>query len=337
MGVRLGFIWLVGVRDLQWRRRRFVMAALATSLVFAITLLLAGTARSFSVEVDRVVDSVGADGFVVQLSQKGPFMSPQPFDATIVDTVRATKGVTAAAPVVSIVQPEMYLFGFAFPGDNPASGRAFVDARLNRRVDDRLRVGASELDVSRVTHGRTVLGGQPLVQTTVADAQKAVFGGNNLITSVAVRGKPASLPLGYKFVSRNTAADDFLRPIDVVMRTIALLSFLLWVVAAAIVGSVVYVSTLERVRDISVFKATGAATRDILAALVVQAVLLSLGAAVVAIALAYAISPAFPMPVTFAGELLLMIPGVGALIGLVASAAGLRRAVRVDPALAMGG
>ena len=33
---------------------------------------------------------------------------------------------------------------------------------------------------------------------------------------------------------------------------------LLWIVAACIVGSIVYVSAIERTRDFAVFKATGA-------------------------------------------------------------------------------
>ena len=35
-------VWLVGVRDLQFRRRRFMIAVLATSVVFAMTLIMAG-------------------------------------------------------------------------------------------------------------------------------------------------------------------------------------------------------------------------------------------------------------------------------------------------------
>jgi hypothetical protein len=31
-------MWRVALRDLQWRRRRFVIAVLATSLVFGMTL-----------------------------------------------------------------------------------------------------------------------------------------------------------------------------------------------------------------------------------------------------------------------------------------------------------
>jgi putative ABC transport system permease protein len=35
-------MWLVSLRDLQWRRRRFLIAVAATALVFAMSLLMAG-------------------------------------------------------------------------------------------------------------------------------------------------------------------------------------------------------------------------------------------------------------------------------------------------------
>lgn len=334
---QLGFIWLAGFRDLRWRRRRFAIAGFATALVFSITLLLAGTAESFRVEISRVLDDIGADGYVVQASQRGPFMSPQPFSTDIVDEISQSPGVTEAEPLISIIQPDMYLFGISeFGGLAAAPGNAIVDRRVNAKAGGNYRVGASEFIVSQITKGQTVLGGQPLVRLSVADAQKAIFGGLPLMTSVAVKGTPTSLPAGFKFVDRAQAARDFMRPIDVVTKTIQLVSVMLWIAAAAIVGSVVYISTLERTRDISVFKAIGASTRSVLVALVVQAVTVSLAAAGVAIALAYALAPAFPMPVSFPARLSGLIPAIGVVVGLGASIAGLRRAVKVDPALAMG-
>jgi hypothetical protein len=39
-------MWRVAPRDLQWRRRRFVIAVLATSLVCGMTLPMAGADAS---------------------------------------------------------------------------------------------------------------------------------------------------------------------------------------------------------------------------------------------------------------------------------------------------
>ena len=47
---------LAAWRDLQWRRRRFLIAVLGTALVFAMTLVLAGLSAAFVNEVDRTID-----------------------------------------------------------------------------------------------------------------------------------------------------------------------------------------------------------------------------------------------------------------------------------------
>jgi putative ABC transport system permease protein len=257
-------------------------------------------------------------------------MSPRPFGTDQIEAIAQTPGLRSATPLVSLIQPDMYLIGF---GSGPVS----VDERLNLKVGDPVLIGAETMTVARVTHGHTVLGGQPVVVIPVRDAYDALFAGNRVVTSVAVNGEPtAALPDGFVYVARPDATADLLRPLNVVRNTIRLVSLLLWFAAAAIVGSVVYISTLERTRDLSVFKATGASTADLLAALVLQAVLTAVGASVAAIGLAYALAPAFPAAVSFPARILALLPTVAVLIGLLASGAGLRRAARVDPALAMG-
>jgi putative ABC transport system permease protein len=47
--------------------------------------------------------------------------------------------------------------------------------------------------------------------------------------------------------------------------------------------------------------------------------------------------PLFPMRVVVPTSAFLLLPVVGVVIGLLASAAGMRRAVTIDPALAFGG
>ena len=54
-------MWRVALRDLQWRRRRFVIAVLATSLVFGMTLLMTGADASLHNEGRRIVAVLGAD------------------------------------------------------------------------------------------------------------------------------------------------------------------------------------------------------------------------------------------------------------------------------------
>jgi len=128
-----------------------------------------------------------------------------------------------------------------------------------------------------------------------------------------------------------------MRPLKVAVGAITVVAFLLWIVAVLIVGSLVYLSALERLRDFAVFKAIGVPTRQILVGLALQAVVVALLAAVVGVILAQLLAPLFPMLVVVPTSAYLVLPVIAIAIGLLASIAGLRRAVAVDPALAFGG
>ncbi len=78
-----------------------------------------------------------------------------------------------------------------------------------------------------------------------------------------------------------------------------LMAGLLWVVAALIVGSMIYVSAIERTRDFAVFfKAVGVPARSILGGLAVQAVIVAVLAALLGGVLSVVLGPPlFPMRV----------------------------------------
>src|SRR5258708_13250553 len=108
-----------------------------------------------------------------------------------------------------------------------------------------------------------------------------------------------------------------MRPTKIAVEAITMVAVLLWIVAALIVGGVVYLSALERMRDFAVFKAIGVSTRSILGGLVSQAVVVAVLAAVFGAALSRLLAPLFPMNViepVLAYPLLAVIPvGVGLL------------------------
>ena len=92
------------LRDLQWRKRRFVIAIVGTGLVFAMTLVLTGLANGFRVEATRTVDSLGVDAFLVKPGATGPFLGSSAFPATKLQV----PGVSIAVPLVygSATMPE---------------------------------------------------------------------------------------------------------------------------------------------------------------------------------------------------------------------------------------
>jgi len=64
---------------------------------------------------------------------------------------------------------------------------------------------------------------------------------------------------------------------------------------------------------------------------------ISVGAAAVAAALANALAPTFPILVVIPVWSMLALPVLAIVLGLLASTAGLSRAVAVEPAMAFGG
>jgi putative ABC transport system permease protein len=343
------------LRDLQWRRRRFLIAVVGTAFVFAMTLVLTGLANGFRVEARNTVNSFGIDHFLIQDGAAGPFLGSAPFSATEVNKVKRLPGVQAAAPLVYAgttaldngTPRTMNLFGA--PTDGPgmpvmSSGRppatadeVAVSSTLGRDLGDELEITSSKLNVVGIVDNSTVLARQPNLFLTVEGAQLLVYGGQPVISSIGVRGEPTSLPPGYRSVDREGAIDDMIRPLKVAVDAITIMAVLLWVVAGLIVGSIIYMSALERTRDFAVFKAVGVSTRSVLGGLALQAVLVAVVSALLGVLLSRVLSPLFPMRVDIPEAAFLFLPVLAIVIGLLASMAGMRRAVTVDPALAFGG
>jgi putative ABC transport system permease protein len=345
----------VTLRDLQWRRRRFVIAIVGTSLVFAMTLVLTGLSNGFRVEAVDTVDALGFDGYVVRSGPAGPFVGSPPFSQAEVAGILKTPGVTAAAPLVftTTTAPDgestrnVNVFGAPAqgPGMPPiAEGRApavadeaAASSTLGSDIGDELEIGSYTMKVVGVVKDSTALAGQPNVFLTVEGAQQVGFSGQPIVSSVGIRGTPGRVPDGYRTIDRAGAVDDLMRPMTAAVAAITLIAVLLWVVAALIVGSVIYLSALERTRDFAVLKAVGVSTRSVLAGLCLQAVIVAVIAAALGGLLSLILTPVFPMRVEVPASAFLLLPLVAVLIGLLASVAGLRRAVTVDPALAFGG
>jgi putative ABC transport system permease protein len=345
----------VTLRDLQWRRRRFVIAIIGTSLVFAMTLVLTGLSNGFRVEADHTVDALGFDTYLVKSGPAGPFIGSPPFPESEIAMMARIPGVTAAVPLVytATTVPDgdstrnANVFGAPAegPGMPPVSagrspsgpGEAAVSSTLGSDVGDDLEIGSSSVKIVGIVDDSTALAGQPNVFLTVAGAQQMGYSGQPIVTSAGIRGTPAEVPDGYRTIDRAGAIDDLMRPMKAAVSAITMIAVLLWIVAALIVGSVIYLSALERTRDFAVLKAVGVSTRSVLAGLCLQAVIVAVVAAVLGGLLSLVLAPAFPMRVQIPTSAFLLLPVIGVLIGLLASVAGMRRAVTIDPALAFGG
>lgn len=339
------------LRDLQWRKRRFVIAIVGTGLVFAMTLVLTGLANGFRVEAVRTVDSLGLDGYLVQSGATGPFLGSSAFPAIKLQI----PGVQVAVPLVygsATMQDHgtarsVNVFGSPErgPGMPPVElGRAptlpheaAVSSTMDKPIGATVEIGSRNLQIVGIIDDSTALAGQPNVFLTVPGAQKLLFSDQALISSIGVKPLPERAPSGFTLVNREGAINDLLRALTGARQAMTLMAGLLWVVAALIVGSMIYMSAIERTRDFAVFKAVGVPTRAILAGLAMQAVIVAVLAALLGGVLSVLLGPLFPMRVDIPQVAFLLLPVVAITIGVLASLAGLRRAVTVDPALAFGG
>lgn len=344
--------WLVALRDLQWGRRRFAIAVTATALVFALGLLMSGVSSSFDNEIRRTVDAIGADGWLVPAQSFGPFTGPATMPAERAAAARRLPGVRRADPIAvlraSTVTPRrgsvnllgVVPGGVGSPGGAEGQvlrrGLAIADASLGLGVGDRLDLSGTGFRVGAITHGRTYFAGVPTVTVSLRAAQRLALDGRPLSTAVVTEGVPAAVPHGFALLDEADVRTDIGRPVAQAKQTISFIRMLLWAVGAGIIGAIVYLAALERMREFAALKAIGVSTGHLMAGLAVQAALLSLASALLAVALEKAIAPAVAMSVEVSPVAFATLPLTAVTAGIAASALAIRRAVSADPALAFG-
>jgi len=347
-------VLLIALRDLQWRRRRFIIAVLATALVFALTLLLSGAGNGLRGEARRATNGFGADAWLVPKGTSGPFTASSVMAASAADSVAKLDGVDRADPFVyfrstfgaphpkdvNVIGYRVGGLGGPTPGDGHAptrSGEAVVDAGLGAKVGESALMGGRRFRVTGVAHKVSFNFGVPTVFVPIEDVQAMAFAGRPLATAVVTKGTPSAAPKGMTMLTNDQVVSDMRRPMASGLQTIDFINALLWIIAAGIIGSIVYLSALERARDFAVLKATGAGNVPLFAGLALQALVLSAASALVAVVLARPLKAGFPFTVDIPTSAYVVLLLVALLVGFLASLAGLRRAVRADPALAFGG
>jgi putative ABC transport system permease protein len=362
----IGPIWLASIRDLQWRSRRFLLAVLATGVVFGLALMISGVANSFSVEVQNTVGALGARSWFVPTGSLGPFSVAAPFPSHEVAAIRQVPGVTAANPILvsraltrgaitsshvmsaSVSSEQAVNLIGVVPGGvgspRVIEGRpvrqqdsAVVDESLHAKVGQEISLNGVKFKVAGLVSGVTYFAGQPVVFVTLGAADRLTADGKPLATAVLVKGTPTRAAIGFTALTDAQVRTDLGRPTVQAAQTIRLIEYLLWLVAAGIIGAIVYLSALERSLDFAVLKAVGTPSSHLFIGLVIEAVLIALGAAIVGFLVEIPMSGTSQMAVRLAPSNYLAVPIVAIIVGVVASILPARRAALVDPAIAFGG
>ena len=344
---------LVSLRDLQFRRRRFVVGIVGTSVVLALTLILAGVSSSFVNEVRRTTEAFNAESWVIPDGATGPFLSSETLPASLADTLRAAGADAVPIALIRGSLPvdgdptDVNLIGvppgtFADPpvveGRAPLrSGEIVVDELVGVDIGDELELNGRPVVVVGHTDGLSYAAGVPSAYVVLPLAQEIGYRSAPLASTIITSAPLTDVPEGFHVIDDEAVKDDLIEPVSQARQTIYMVAGLLWLVAAMIIGSIVYLSSLDRVRDFAVFKAIGATDRSLLTGIVLQALLLSGVAYTIGAGLSRVLSPMLPMRTEISGLTYVVLAGVAVVVAAFASLAGVRRAVAVDPALAFGG
>jgi putative ABC transport system permease protein len=331
---------------------RFVVVTIGVAVVMALLFLMTGLIEQFNQEPFDTVDAVGATHWVVPEGVSGPFTA----SATLgPETAAAVSGPDAAQVIVARgslnavdSEPAEVLvighgsgeLGSPQPTDGVAAvgpGEIVVDRTAGFELGDAASLGSTPVTVVGLTDDTTVLAGLPVVFLTIDEARGALFEGREVTTGFVLSGPDASLPAGTALLTADQVAADALGPLENAVSSVDLIRVLLWMVAAIIIGAVVYLSALERQRDFAVLKAMGVANRNLVLSVGLQALAIALTAVALAAVLQAVIEPVFPLRVRVPGAAYWQIPLVAVVVAVLAGLGGMRRVTRSDPAAAFSG
>ena len=271
----------------------------------------------------------------------------------------------------------LYVIGYepTRPGGPPeiVEGRAIARNRHEMVVDrsagvdagDRIRLGRTVFTVVGITRQQVNAAGDPAVYITLDDAQKLQFelspsaqrvqsargissASPDTVNAVIARLKPAASAevvadtiRRWKHLSAITqAAQEGILSrslVDRARRQIGLFTSLLLAVSAVIIALIMYTMTIEKLKPIATLKLIGASDRTIVTMIVQQALALGLIGFASGTVLIVAIKDQFPRRVVVEPDNVLALGLVVFVVCLLASGLGVRAALRVDPATALGG
>jgi putative ABC transport system permease protein len=342
---------LLTMRDFQHRALRFIVVIVLAAVVFSLLFVMTGLVEQFNREPFRTTDAFGASGWVVADGVSGPFTSGSALPAAASDfidadvvapAVVARSGIRrdGALEAVILIGHRAGELGSPDTADGraaTASGELVVDRTLDARLGDVIEVLGQGFEVVGITDDTTVLAGVPLVFMVLDDAQQLAFQTDAVVSLVLVDGEVRSTPPGTTVMTNEAVARDALDPLDGAIASVDLVRVLLWFVAAVLIGAVVYLSALDRIRDFAVLKAIGASNGGLMTGLAIQAILVALCAVALASVIQLFLAPMFPLKVTVPGRAFLQIPVIAVVLALVGGAVGMRKVAASDPALAFAG
>lgn len=345
-------MWLLTIRDLNFRAVRFGIVTLGVALVLTLLYLMTGLIEQFNKEPFLTTDQLGASHWVLPEGVSGPYTSSSALtdlQVAAIEAGGASAEVVVARGTLTVAGEETEAIviggdpaGLGMPepaeGARPtAAGEVVLDSSSGASLGDGVELGDDAYTVVGLTDDTTILAGLVGTFVSIDDARATVFGDVPVTSAVLLDAEPISVPDSTQVITTDVAAEDALGPLESAVASIDLIRILLWVVAAIIIGAIIYLSALERSRDFAVLKAMGGRNRQLSGSLALQAVLVALTGAALATLFQLLLVPVFPLTVRVPLSAYWTIPLVAVAVALLAGWAGMRRVAKADPATAFGG
>ena len=248
-------------------------------------------------------------------------------------------------------------------------GRSHYEIVADRSTDlalgARVKLGRHDFEVVGLSQYQVASGGDPAVFMTLSDAQRLQFdlappaarveaargaGGSTRDTVNAVVARlqadasaaaVADAIRRWKHLSAITQdeQEQILTQslVDRARRQIGLFTTLLLIVSAVIIALIIYTMTMEKLKQIATLKLIGAPDRTIIAMIVQQALALGLIGFAIGATLIINIKDYFPRRVVLEPDNVTVLGLIVFAVCLVSSGLGVRAALKVDPATALGG
>jgi putative ABC transport system permease protein len=186
----------LALRDIRFNLARFLLTVGGLSLLIMIVMGMAGIYRGMVDDATLLVDTIGADFWVVQRDTRGPFAEVSRVPASLGDRALSVPGVASARAFVShTIQREhhgrplrMTIQGLSWPEDDGGwlplvSGvpigapryQMIADESLGLHLGEQVELGRDVYSVVGIARGMVGQGGDGLAFVTVADALAIQF------------------------------------------------------------------------------------------------------------------------------------------------------------------
>lgn len=239
-----------------------------------------------------------------------------------------------------------------------------ADRKTGLTPGDTIRLGRNRFAVVGLVEGAMNSGGDPAVYLTLSDAMalqtelapadqrvQAARGGGAVksasVAAVIVRVQPgADVDLltatlrQWKHLAALSQADQedilLVSVVDKARRQIGLFLGILLSVSAVVIALIIYTMTMEKLKQIATLKLIGAPDRTIIGLIVQQALILGASGWATGLILILLVKDGFPRRVVLEPFNVAVLAGIIFVVCLAASGLGVRAAIKVDPATALG-